>query len=300
VAPSEYDPADPPAETEASSGADRARPVAVELRRRRELLGISQAEAARRTKVARTVINEIERGRRIPSIPTWQALREGLGMLPPPTVLLTPAAPADLTEAHLRRLSARVIVAGGAALADVAAALGISIPAVREGLLVIGERFAAVGLRLVEDGVTVRVAPAADVEAAVTELTTVDPIDELSAEQLSTIAIVAYLGTATRRQIESIRGEDSETLLRRLVERGFLERVQDEAALGAPNVYRVSAKALAAIGYHDPESLQTFVADVVDAADLCGYAGKLLGQGDDDHGVDVSHAPDRSGAAPRG
>ena len=38
------------------------------------------------------------------------------------------------------------------------------------------------------------------------ELTTLGPIDELSAEQLSTIAIVAYLGTATRRQIESIRG----------------------------------------------------------------------------------------------
>jgi chromosome segregation and condensation protein ScpB len=99
--------------------------------------------------------------------------------------------------------------------------------------------------------VRVRVAPSSDAEAAVTELTTLDSIDELSAEQLSTIAIVAYLGTATRRQIESILGEDSEGLLRRL-ERGFLERAQDEAAVGALNVYQVSALALAAIGYHDP------------------------------------------------
>lgn len=152
-----------------------------------------------------------------------------------------------------------------------------SIPAVREGLLVIGERLAAVGLRLVEDGVRVRVEPAADVQAAVTELTTLDPTDELSAEQLSVVAIVAHLGTATRRQIEDIRGKDSETLLRRLVERGFLERAQDDAVPGAPNVYRVTTAALAAIGYHDPESLQAFVAGVVDGADVSGYAREVLG-----------------------
>ena len=255
----------------------RMSPVAAELRRRRELLGITQVEPSRRTGVARTVINEIERGRRVPSIPTWQAIREGLGMLPPPTVLLAPPSPVDLTDAHLRRLAACVIVAGGAALADVATALGISLSAVREGLLVIGGRLAAVGLRLVEDGFTVRVGPAADAEAAVTQLTTVDPIDELTAEQLSTIAIVAYFGTATRRQIEAIRGEDSEALLRRLVERGFLERVKDDAALGAPNVYRVSAKALAAIRYHDPESLQAFVAGVVEDADVSDHVRELVG-----------------------
>jgi transcriptional regulator with XRE-family HTH domain len=108
--------------------------VASELRRRRELLGISQVEPSRRTGVARTVINEIERGKRIPSLPTWQALREGLGMLPPPAVLLRTPPPADVTEPHLRRLAARAIVAGGAAPGDLAQALGIGIPAVRRRL----------------------------------------------------------------------------------------------------------------------------------------------------------------------
>lgn len=68
-----------------------------------------------------------------------------------------------------------------------------------------------------------RVAPTPDGDAAAGELTALIRIDELSAEQLSTIAIVPYLGTATRRQVEAIRGEDSETLLRRLVDRGCLE-----------------------------------------------------------------------------
>ena len=38
--------------------------------------------------------------------------------------------------------------------------------------------------------------------------------------------------------------------------------------LGAPNVYRVTTAALAAIGHRDPESLQAFVAGVVDGAQL--------------------------------
>ncbi|MBJ7594041.1 MAG: helix-turn-helix transcriptional regulator [Candidatus Dormibacteraeota bacterium] len=40
--------------------------VAIESRRRRELLGWIQAEAARRSGVSRTAINEIEAGRRVP------------------------------------------------------------------------------------------------------------------------------------------------------------------------------------------------------------------------------------------
>jgi hypothetical protein len=56
------------------------------------------------------------------------------------------------------------------------------------------------------------------------------------------------------------------------------EKVQAQAALGAPNVDRVTPAALAAIGYHDPESLQAFVAGAVDSADLSGYARNLVGR----------------------
>jgi DNA-binding XRE family transcriptional regulator len=48
---------------------ERASPVAIELRRRRALLRISQVEALRWTGAARTVINEIERGKPAPSLP---------------------------------------------------------------------------------------------------------------------------------------------------------------------------------------------------------------------------------------
>ncbi len=84
--------------------------MATELRRRRELLGISQVKASRRTGVARTVINEIERGKRTPSLARPP---RGTGDAAPPAVLLRPPPPPDLTEAHLRRLAACAVVAGG-------------------------------------------------------------------------------------------------------------------------------------------------------------------------------------------
>jgi transcriptional regulator with XRE-family HTH domain len=54
--------------------------VAIELRRRRELLGWSQAETARRSAISRTVINEIEAGNRMPHTGTYQKLRAALGL----------------------------------------------------------------------------------------------------------------------------------------------------------------------------------------------------------------------------
>jgi DNA-binding XRE family transcriptional regulator len=53
--------------------------VASELRRRRELLGWSQAEAARRSGVSRTVINEIEAGKRMLHTGTYEKLRGARG-----------------------------------------------------------------------------------------------------------------------------------------------------------------------------------------------------------------------------
>jgi ribosome-binding protein aMBF1 (putative translation factor) len=54
--------------------------VATELRRRRELLGWSQVKAAEQSGISRTVINEIEAGRRVPSTRTYQRLREAFGL----------------------------------------------------------------------------------------------------------------------------------------------------------------------------------------------------------------------------
>jgi Segregation and condensation complex subunit ScpB len=140
----------------------------------------------------------------------------------------------------------------------------MSIPAVREGLLTIAPCLAAVGLTAADDVTPLRCA-----ESAVAAITVMDQLGEVSEEQVAIIALVGYLGTATRRQIEEMRGDDSETLLRRLVARDLLKKVADERAPGGPNVYRLTTRALAALGIRTLESLQGYLGQVVGAG-RCG------------------------------
>jgi chromosome segregation and condensation protein ScpB len=95
-------------------------------------------------------------------------------------------------------------------------------------------------------------------------------------EQVGIIAFVAYLGTATRRQIDERRG-DSETLLRRLVPRGLLDTAPDERAPRGPNIYRVTTRALAALGHPTLEALQAYLQQVVESERAQGLGAQAAG-----------------------
>jgi chromosome segregation and condensation protein ScpB/DNA-binding XRE family transcriptional regulator len=234
--------------------------VATELRRRRELLGWSQVEAATRSGISRTVINEIERGRRAPSTRTYKKLRDALGLsLPTATALLHRPAPGSHTERQLTTLAACLVSTRGGTLAAYAQALGVSVPAVREQLSLLDERLAAVGVAVVEDGSEVRVVPAEYVVDALSQLTTLEAQQQLTDEAIQVLIIVGVLGSPTRREIEDRRlGEDCASLLERMVRRGLLEKARDDALRGDPNVYRLTAVALGAMGHATLDSFQAW------------------------------------------
>jgi len=64
--------------------------------------------------------------------------------------------------------------------------------------------------------------------------------------------------------------------------RGLLAKVRDDQALGAPNIYRVTAKALRAAGFPTVEAMRTAVAQSVSAAERMRLAahGEAAGHGD--------------------
>ena len=216
-----------------------------------------------------SVISEIETGRRIPSLSTYAStyatLRRELGLEIPPSALIPPRPieQPHLLEEHLTALAACVVVHRGAPLAHIATALGVSIPAVREGILHIADRLHAVGFDVAEDGVDIRLVPVPAAARALDTFGSVDQLSELRADHLELICIVAHYGTAVRSQIEPMfGGRNCELLLGRLVDRGYLERVtRDHAAVGAPTVYRVTSAAIAATGHSSLASLQRFLAD---------------------------------------
>lgn len=268
-------PADPTETTTALVGrrGRRAAPpantgIARELRRRRELLRLSIREVAERTGVSHTVINEIERGKRLPTVRTFERLRHGLGLDASPEILVRPPQPVDTLDLHLTRLAACLWASGGRIhLADLAAALGTSAAAVREQLPVVAPRLGECGLAVVTDGVEVRLEPLSVAEPALEAMGRLVHTRRLSALSTDAMAILAYIGwheEARRSDLEELRGEDCTVLLGRLVNAGFLDVIRTSDGRRA-NRYRLTTDALQAMGVASPEELRATLAPLLDA-----------------------------------
>ena len=233
-------------------------PVGAELRRRREMLRIGIREAARRTGVSHTVISEVESGRRLPTVRTFERLRRGLGLDATAHILLRPAEPVGDLEVHLVRLAACLWASGGRiTIADLAGALGIHATAVREQLSLVAPRLAACGISMTEDSVEVRLGPLHSAMPALQVLGSLLSDRRRAALSPEAVNLLGYVGwhrEATRRQLERLRGEDCESLLGRLVDAGFLTAVRDSEGR-RPNRYRLTALALEAFEVASLEEL---------------------------------------------
>ena len=252
--------------------------LARELRERRQLLGQTQVQLSKSSKVSRTVINEIEAGTRFPSVRTYARLRAALGLEPPAAASIPQRLPLQLEEDLVSALCAGLLARHEATLADLASALDIAIPAVRENLERVAERLRPVGYTLTDDGGMVRLWPLPGPPSEVVRcLTTVEETIQPSPEQVGILGVVAYFDRITRTQIEAFRGEgdgavDSASVLDRMVRQGLLAKVRSDLALGAPFVYSVTTKALRASGYPTVEAMREVIASRFTPAELTAIA----------------------------
>lgn len=264
------EPATPPSRAPAEAVDPASSTLGLELRRRREQLGLSVRRAAARTGVSPTVISEIERGQRLPTLRTVRRLREGLGLDPPQAVLLRRPAREEPLEAHLVRLGACLWGMGGRApIAELAAALELPAAAVREQLPFLAPRLAACGVELTEDSLEVHCRPVPLAQPALEALgraTSERRRRVLSQEAAIVMAFVGWHGDATRRELEALRGEDCESLLSRLVDAGFVTAVRDREG-PRPNRYRLTTLALEAMGVASLEELRARMAAEVEGAE---------------------------------
>jgi len=241
------------------SGAGSAGELAGSVRGRREQLGWSQSRLARASGVSRTVVNEVENGRRSPSLPTYDKLRRALGLdLASSLALLPTTAPAAPSEQFLTTVAALLITAGRVEVAGAAAALQVDTTAVRTAVAQLAERLAAVGVAAVDDGVTIELTVLAHTAQAVERSRPLEAVPTLSAEAVMTLVIAGHLGEATRRDVDERRGADSTSVLDRLAARGLLTQRTDQAATGRPHAYRLTTHALTLVGHSTLESFQAW------------------------------------------
>jgi segregation and condensation protein B len=152
----------------------------------------------------------------------------------PPPVELPPVEPLDL-EALIESL---LFVADGAVpAARLAEALEVSVREIEAGLAALAESYRHRGLSLqrFRDKVQLTTAPAA--ASRVERFLGLAALTPLSRAALEALAIVAYQQPVTRPQIEAIRGVNSDSVIKNLLNKGLIEESGRAEGPGRPVLY---------------------------------------------------------------
>ena len=108
-----------------------------------------------------------------------------------------------------------------------AALLKRSEPEVLEAIKVLEDKLQATGLRLLTNGGEVTLGTSPDASALIEAITKEELSKDLSKASLETLAIVLYKGPLTRAEIDYVRGVNSTFILRNLLIRGLVEKVDN-------------------------------------------------------------------------
>lgn len=98
---------------------------------------------------------------------------------------------------------------------------------VMEAIKVLEDKLSATGLRLLTNGGEVTLGTSPDASALIEAITKEELSKDLSKASLETLAIVLYKGPLTRAEIDYIRGVNSTFILRNLLIRGLVEKVDN-------------------------------------------------------------------------
>ncbi len=100
---------------------------------------------------------------------------------------------------------------------------------VRDAAKILEESLATTGLRLLQNGDNLTLGTAPEASALIEAITKEELAKELSKASLETLAIVLYRSPIARAEIDYIRGVNSTFILRNLLIRGLVEKVENPA-----------------------------------------------------------------------
>jgi segregation and condensation protein B len=116
------------------------------------------------------------------------------------------------------------------------------------GLEELEQMYAARGLRLQRSNRSVQLTTAPELASDVERFLGLEETTSLSRAALEVLAIIAYQQPVTRPQIDSIRGVNSDSVLRTLLRHGLIEEVGRTQAPGRPILYSTTEEFLAHFG----------------------------------------------------
>jgi segregation and condensation protein B len=152
-------------------------------------------------------------------------------------------------QALAGRLEALLFVSAESTTSQLlATALGVDLPALEEGLRVLEASLADRGLRLQRHAGQLSLTTAPEFAAEVERFLGLEASTHLSHAALDTLAIIAYRQPVTRPQIDSIRGVNSESMMRSLLHKGLITESGRADGPGRPILYSTTPELLQHFG----------------------------------------------------
>lgn len=118
-----------------------------------------------------------------------------------------------------------------------ASVLQVTSEQVEEALRTLDEQYTNRGLRLQRKRQRVQLVTNPEAADAVRQFLGLELTGKLSPAALETLAIVAYRQPVTRAQVEAVRGVNSDSVIRTLVNRGLIEEQGRLDQAGRPIIY---------------------------------------------------------------
>jgi segregation and condensation protein B len=154
------------------------------------------------------------------------------------------------------QLEAMLFVAGEAVTpAQLAAALELNVHVVERALAELDESLGARGLRLQQHAGRVQLTTAPEMAELIERFLGLEATTHLSRAAMETLAIIAYQQPVTRPQIDSIRGVNSDTMLKSLLNKGLIQETGRTEGPGRPILYSTTPEFLQHFGINSINNL---------------------------------------------
>jgi len=155
---------------------------------------------------------------------------------------------------------------------QLAAALDVTLSVIERGLKELEESLVGRGVRLQRHGGRVQLTTAAELAEVIERFLGLESIAHLSRAALETLAIVAYQQPVTRPQIDSIRGVNSDAMMKSLLGKGLIQEAGRTDGPGRPILYCTSPVFLQHFGINSLTEMPSLAVPEVDTS----HPGELL------------------------
>jgi len=133
-------------------------------------------------------------------------------------------------------------------VAQLATALDVTTSVVERGLKELDESLSARGLRLQRNAGRVQLTTAPELAPLVELFLGLEATTHLSRAALETLAIIAYQQPCTRPQVDSIRGVNSDGMMKSLLSKGLIQESGRTDGPGRPILYSITPEFLQHFG----------------------------------------------------